>query len=555
MESLKKLFPFFLIIILSFFAIRPLLLNGFFPMHDDTQPSRVFEMASALKDGMVPVRWSADLGFGYGYPIFNFYAPFAYYTGAVINLLGLNPLDATKAMMIIGIILAGISMYLLAKEFFGRPAGLVAGLLYLYAPYHAVNIYVRGDVAEFYAYGFVPLVFLGLYKIYKENLYKHVFLVALFFALVIISHNLTAFIITPFYLLFSIFLFIKNKNRANLFIALGLGVLLSSFYSLPAILEMNYTNVVSQVGGGANFRDHFVCLSQFWTSQWGFGGSAKGCIDGISFMIGKYHILASVLSILATLFLLLKRNFKVLEKDTIQIVTLFLSFLLLSVFLMLSASQFIWDSLPAMEYIQYPWRFLLIASFSVSFLSGGLFLLLKQYINPRIYMIVIFSACIAVVFLNFKFFSPQTILAKDSSDYVSKNALNWDISKITSEYMPKKFMKPKNISQIANLKSVENNNIRLESYSKKTNRIELNLRTVQKTNVVVPLAYFPAWRAYLNGREVSTKEATKGTSVQLVPGKNNLVFAYKETKTETIGNILSISGIVLLALGIIKRPR
>src|SRR3989344_3381096 len=552
MESLKKLFPFFLIIILSFFAIRPLLLNGFFPMHDDTQPSRVFEMASALKDGMVPVRWSADLGFGYGYPIFNFYAPFAYYTGAVINLLGLNPLDATKAMMIIGIILAGISMYLLAKEFFGRPAGLVAGLLYLYAPYHAVNIYVRGDVAEFYAYGFVPLVFLGLYKIYKENLYKHVFLVALFFALVIISHNLTAFIITPFYLLFSIFLFIKNKNRANLFIALGLGVLLSSFYSLPAILEMNYTNVVSQVGGGANFRDHFVCLSQFWTSQWGFGGSAKGCIDGISFMIGKYHILASVLSILATLFLLLKRNFKVLEKDTIQIVTLFLSFLLLSVFLMLSASQFIWDSLPAMEYIQYPWRFLLIASFSVSFLSGGLFLLLKQYINPRIYMIVIFSACIAVVFLNFKFFSPQTILAKDSSDYVSKNALNWDISKITSEYMPKKFMKPKNISQIANLKSVENNNIRLESYSKKTNRIELNLRTVQKTNVVVPLAYFPAWRAYLNGREVSTKEATKGTSVQLVPGKNNLVFAYKETKTETIGNILSISGIVLLALGIIK---
>jgi len=554
MESLKKLFPFFLIIILSFFAIRPLLLNGFFPMHDDTQPSRVFEMASALKDGMVPVRWSADLGFGYGYPIFNFYAPFAYYTGAVINLLGLNPLDATKAMMIIGIILAGISMYLLAKEFFGRPAGLVAGLLYLYAPYHAVNIYVRGDVAEFYAYGFVPLVFLGLYKIYKENLYKHVFLVALFFALVIISHNLTAFIITPFYLLFSIFLFIKNKNRANLFIALGLGVLLSSFYSLPAILEMNYTNVVSQVGGGANFRDHFVCLSQFWTSQWGFGGSAKGCIDGISFMIGKYHILASVLSILATLFLLLKRNFKVLEKDTIQIVTLFLSFLLLSVFLMLSASQFIWDSLPAMEYIQYPWRFLLIASFSVSFLSGGLFLLLKQYINPRIYMIVIFSACIAVVFLNFKFFSPQTILAKDSSDYVSKNALNWDISKITSEYMPKKFMKPKNISQIANLKS-ENNNIRLESYSKKTNRIELNLRTVQKTNVVVPLAYFPAWRAYLNGREVSTKEATKGTSVQLVPGKNNLVFAYKETKTETIGNILSISGIVLLALGIIKRPR
>lgn len=555
MESLKKLFPFVLIIILSFFAIRPLILNGFFPMHDDTQASRVFEMAEALKDGMLPVRWSADLGFGYGYPIFNFYAPFAYYTGAAINLLGLNPLDATKAMMILGIILAGISMYLLAKEFFGRPAGLVAGLLYLYAPYHAVNIYVRGDVAEFYAYGFIPLVFWGLYKIYKENLYKHVFLVALFFALVIISHNLTAFIITPFYLLFSIFLFIKNKNRTNLFIALGLGVLLSSFYSLPAILEMNYTNVVSQVGGGANYRDHFVCLSQLWASQWGFGGSTKGCIDGISFMIGKYHILASALSILAIIIFLLKRNLKALEKDTIQILTIFLSFLLLSVFLMLSASQFIWDTLPAMEYIQYPWRFLLIASFSVSFLSGGLFLLLKQYVNSRIYIVIILLACFAVVFLNIKFFSPQAILAKDSSDYVSQRALNWDISKITSEYMPKKFSKPKNISQVANLKSVENDNIKLDSYSKKTNRIELNLRTTQKTNVVIPLAYFPAWKAYLNEMEVSTMENSNGTNLSLLAGKNNLVFVYKETKAETFANILSISGIVLLALGIIKRPR
>lgn len=555
MESLKKLFPFVLIIVLSFFAIRPLLLNGFFPMHDDTQASRVFEMANALKDGMFPVRWSADLGFGYGYPIFNFYAPLAYYTGAVINLLGLNPLDATKAMMILGIILAGISMYLLAKEFFGKPAGLFAGLLYLYAPYHAVNIYVRGDVAEFYAYGYIPLVFWGLYKIYKENLYKHVFWVALFFALVIISHNLTAFMIAPFYLLFSIFLFIKNKKNVNLFIALGLGVLLSSFYWLPAILEMNYTNVVSQIGGGANFRDHFVCLSQLWTSQWGFGGSTKGCVDGISLMVGKYHILLSLLSIFAIITFLLKRNFKGLEKETIQVLIMFFSFLLLSIFLMLSVSQFIWDSLPVMEYIQYPWRFLLIASFSTSFLSGGLFLLLKQYVNYRIYIIIILLAYAAVVFLNFKFFSPQTILAKDSSDYVSQTALNWNISKITSEYMPKKFIKPQNMSQVADFKSVENDNIKLENYDKKTNRIELNLRTTQNTNVVIPLAYFPAWKAYLNGKEVSTTESPKGTSLNLVAGRNNLVFSYKETKTETIGNILSISGIVLLALGIIKRPR
>ena len=98
METLKKIFPIALIILLSFFAIKPFLASGFFPMHDDTQPSRVFEMANALNDGMFPVRWSENLGFGFGYPIFNFYAPLAYYIGAVFYLAGLNPLDATKVI-------------------------------------------------------------------------------------------------------------------------------------------------------------------------------------------------------------------------------------------------------------------------------------------------------------------------------------------------------------------------------------------------------------------------------------------------------------------------
>jgi len=47
-----------------------------------------------------------DLGFNYGYPMFNFYAPFAYYLGAFFNLLGANVLLATKIMMVLGVMLA-----------------------------------------------------------------------------------------------------------------------------------------------------------------------------------------------------------------------------------------------------------------------------------------------------------------------------------------------------------------------------------------------------------------------------------------------------------------
>src|SRR3989338_10214440 len=85
-------------IILSWFAIRPLTIAGFFPVHDDTQPARIYEMAKALKFGQFPVRWVPDLGYGYGYPLFNFYAPLPYYFGAAFYLFGFNVLSATKLM-------------------------------------------------------------------------------------------------------------------------------------------------------------------------------------------------------------------------------------------------------------------------------------------------------------------------------------------------------------------------------------------------------------------------------------------------------------------------
>src|SRR3989344_5903619 len=64
-------------------AFRPLLHNTFFPLHDYTHVARLSEMHRALVDGYLPVRWSKNLGFGYGMPLFNFYAPLFYYVAEI----------------------------------------------------------------------------------------------------------------------------------------------------------------------------------------------------------------------------------------------------------------------------------------------------------------------------------------------------------------------------------------------------------------------------------------------------------------------------------------
>ncbi|MBU4098906.1 glycosyltransferase family 39 protein, partial [Patescibacteria group bacterium] len=214
MPFLKKLLPIFIIICLSYFTIRPLFISGFFPIHDDTQVQRVFEMKKSLADGMLPVRWAGDLGYGYGYPIFNFYAPSAYYIGGFLNLIGFDALIATKIMLGLAVVLSGITMYLLAKEFWGRIGGMISGVLYLFAPYHAVNIFVRGDFAELWAYTFIPLVFLGIYKISRrKKSWFWITVSALSFAAIIVSHNLTAMMITPFIIMYALILIISSSKN------------------------------------------------------------------------------------------------------------------------------------------------------------------------------------------------------------------------------------------------------------------------------------------------------------------------------------------------------
>src|SRR3990167_2441010 len=155
-----------IVLLFSVIPILPFFHPGFFPMHDDTQPSRVFEMAQSLRDGMFPVRWVKDLGYGYGYSIFNFYAPLPYYIGGLLHLVGIDVIVATKVMMAIPIFIAGITMFLFAREFLGKIGALVSSIIFLFFPYFALNLFVRGAVGEAWAYSFLPLVFLGIFKLY-----------------------------------------------------------------------------------------------------------------------------------------------------------------------------------------------------------------------------------------------------------------------------------------------------------------------------------------------------------------------------------------------------
>ena len=50
-----------------------------------------------------------------------------------------------------------------------KEVGALAAILYMLMPYHLNDMYIRNALGEFLSYIFIPLVFLGLYKMFQKE--------------------------------------------------------------------------------------------------------------------------------------------------------------------------------------------------------------------------------------------------------------------------------------------------------------------------------------------------------------------------------------------------
>lgn len=550
---MKKFFLCICIIVLSFWSVSPMFQSGFFPFHDNSQVSRVYEMTRGIKDGMFPVRWSEDFGYGYGYPVFTFYAPFSYYVGAYIQLLSnIDPLEATKLLIVFGTILAGITMFLLAREFWGNSGGIVSSLLYVYAPYHAVDIYVRGDVAEFWAYAFIPLAFYGLWKAYATEKRRYIVIGAIGFAGIILSHNLTALMTTPFLFAQLCILFVLDHKKYPRKIIVGLktlflGLLLSAWYWLPVMFEIPYTNVLSQTTGGFDFHKNFICLSQFWYSPWGYGGSAPGCVDGLSFMLGKIHIFVTALSILIAVLMYKEERAKLVLVSSI--------FLLFSLLLTLQISQPVWNIIAPMSLFQFPWRFLVMVMFTMSFISGFIVWTLRHTIfsnRPIAIYIGVVLLLIAIVFLNHKFFKPKTVYQESFQTFTDREYIAWNLSNDAHEYLPKGFAIPQHQADLPQtVFEAKSNTARISYESIKTNQKTAIVHTASRVIFHANIAYFPGWKATVDNSNVPITQVSNGMNITVPRGDHDVSFTYHQTPIELIASAVSVIGFFILLIGII----
>src|SRR5687768_14518341 len=106
---------------------------------------RVYVFEHAFRDGQWLPRWLPDLFVGYGYPIFNFYAPGTYYAALVLRALGLDVYTTVQALGALAACSGAAGAFCLARVLAQDvtearrgttiAAGLIAAIAYTYAPY------------------------------------------------------------------------------------------------------------------------------------------------------------------------------------------------------------------------------------------------------------------------------------------------------------------------------------------------------------------------------------------------------------------------------------
>lgn len=534
---MKKILGLVIVLLISYWMVRPLFGPGYFPMHDDTQVARVVEMGKALREGQFPVRWVGDLGYGYGYPIFNFYGPLPYYAGGFFYALGATGLTATKLMMGLGLVLAGVTMYAAVAEIVGVAGGVLAASYYMFAPYHAVDAYVRGAVGEYWALVFLPLILLGLWRLIRNKSLSGILIGSAGIAGLILSHTILGYagmILTGLAAAILGLWYIRRGSwdivrSLVIFVLLGLG--LAAFFWLPAMAEMKYTNVASQIGASSNFHDHFVCLPELWDSPWGFGGSAKGCLDGFSMKIGKEELLVGLLALLGVAigFIRSKRG-KVL-------VFAGLAVLAVSVFFMLPISVRVWESIPLFSYLQYPWRFLAFAIFGTSLMAGGAVFLTN---NTAVRWIGVVAAIAIILGVEGKRFASQYAYVRPAADFETATDIEFRASKISDEYLPPAIIRPLSAGQIVRdiIPPSDAYTVQIQQNSDTYKKFQFLSSTV--THVQVNAAYFPGWTYQVNEFTV-TPPLTNGLPVLTVPAGLTVVqMRFTDTTARTVGNVISI---------------
>jgi hypothetical protein len=342
--------PALLIACTALLATGTLVLRGNSCGHDfDFHLLSWMEVARAWHSGIAYPHWVQDANFGAGEPRFMFYPPASWLLGALLGTIT-GWRTAPVLFVMLALLGAGASMYLLAREWAPPISAAFAACLYIANPYAMFVVYERSALGELLAAAWFPLMILFALRARSSIAPLGLSVAALWLT------NSPAAVMGSYLLaVLALSMWIVEGRpwpalRALGGMALGLG--LAAFYIVPAAFEQRWVQIERAIIPGMRVEDSFLFAHTrnafhdqvLWTASWIFVAEV---------------IVASVAAYLA---------WRGRGGGRVRMVlTALLPILLL---LQLPASYVIWKHTPHLKFLQFPWRWTLALSVMTCLLAA-----------------------------------------------------------------------------------------------------------------------------------------------------------------------------------------
>jgi len=557
-----------LVLLFSLFAVLPLAGPQYFFDAHDARNTVFFltEFDAALRDGVVYPGWATDQALGYGYPTFVLIPPLAYYAAEGFHLFGATKVAAVKWTFALATLGAGLAMYLYARHVMGRRRGFLAAVLYVYIPYHLVDIYVRAALAEYCAFVWMPLALLAFHRLVERPSARRVGLAALTLGALWLTHNptgLTFTLLLAAYVLYRLLAeaapWLQRLRRGAIALAgalLGLGI--AAALVLPNLFERSYINQEQWVRAGYDYALHFLQPAHLLSPVWGYAPGTPGTEGVMSFQLGA---VALILAAVATLAALRRQARPGRERG---LILFFALASLLVILFMLPVSGPLWERLPIAALLQFPWRLLALTAVTLSILAG---FAVGRLVPPvsSLHAPTLILALVAVL-ASYPYALPQYTPTPASAEgpllsiefeleYEDMRGMTaWsDVMPPDSPLVAQYLAGEPLVTAEAMAPGASVEMIRAGGASD-----ELWVRSESGTRLRFYTYYFPGWRVYIDGErlpeEALQPEPPYGLlTVEVPPGEHRVLLRWGDTPLRLAAKLITLA-CLLLAILLVALP-
>jgi hypothetical protein len=552
---------------------------------------RAAELGHALRSGALYPRWAPDLYYGYGYPIFNYYAPLTYYLSNVFDLLpGVDIVGGVKAVFVLGLLVASAGAYLLGRELFGPAPGVIAAASFTFAPYIVfIDPHARGDLAEHFAICLMPLSFYAFHRLLSGVGGRCAFLGSvLSLAAIVFSHNLMGLLASVLLFGYWLWFVLLGGGRARAgwgILAFVVAAMLISFFWFPFLLERNAIklDVIDSKGGHFDFHNHFLTLGELLAPSPVLDLGATAPRFPYNLGLAQWLLALPALVVMA---LSVKRALQERgrgEKETarqgdrlcstvpLRSLCFFLLMALALVFLMLSGSSIIWELVPGMRYFQFPWRFIAPVNLMLAVCAAGGISLLPvgrwRYRGAAAALLAVLLFALPALYPpmwspDFGGVSPQDIIAWEEEYHALGTTSTGDFLPVDAALAPI-YPMPSLVESYAQSGPVDRVNravlpdgATVEIVDQRACCDQFSVYTPKEFVFRLYIFYFPGWHVYIDGQEAEIDVAgPEGFITVVMPkGAHDVLVRFEDTPPRTAGWIISAIGLASLVIATIRMP-